>query len=46
MNGVVLAMALFVGAGLVGLAMVALIGAAIPNVGPRLRARPWPRSLG
>jgi hypothetical protein len=42
MNSVVIAMAVFVGAGLIAMAMVALIGAAIPVVGPRiLRPRPW-----
>jgi len=42
MNSVVIAMVVFVGAGLIAMAIVALIGAAIPVVGPRiLRARPW-----
>jgi hypothetical protein len=42
MNSVVMAMVVFVGAGLIAMAMVALIGAAIPIVGPRvLRPRPW-----
>jgi hypothetical protein len=42
MNSVVVAMVVFVGAGLIAMAMVALVGAAIPIVGPRmLRARPW-----
>jgi hypothetical protein len=44
MNSVVMAMVVFVGAGLIAMAMVALIGAAIPVVGPRmLRPRPWRR---
>ena len=44
MNSVVMAMAVFVGAGLIAMAMVALMGAAIPVVGPRmLRPRPWRR---
>lgn len=42
MNSVVIAMVIFVGAGLIVMAMVALIGAAIPIVGPRmLQPRPW-----
>jgi hypothetical protein len=42
MNSVVLAMVVFVGAGLIAMAIVALIGAAIPIVGPRmLQPRPW-----
>ena len=42
MNSVVVAIVIFVGAGLIAIAMVALIGAAIPIVGPRiLRPRPW-----
>jgi hypothetical protein len=42
MNSVVIAMVIFVGAGLIVMAMVALIGAAIPVVGPRmLPPRPW-----
>jgi hypothetical protein len=46
MNSVVIAMVVFVGAGLIAVAMVALIGAAIPMVGPRiLRPRPWLRSF-
>lgn len=44
MNSVVMAMVVFVGAGLIAMAMVALIGAAIPVVGPRmLRPRRWLR---
>jgi len=47
MNSVVIAMVVFVGAGLIAMGMVALIGAAIPLVGNRaLRPRPWLRSLG
>ena len=46
MNSVVIAMVVFVGAGLIAMAMVALIGAAIPIVGPRiLRRRPWIRDF-
>lgn len=46
MNSVVIAMVVFVGAGLIAMAMVALIGAAIPIVGPRiLRPRPCLRSF-
>ncbi len=46
MNSVVIAMVVFVGAGLIAMAMVALIGAAIPIVGTRiLRPRPWLRNL-
>jgi hypothetical protein len=46
MNSVALAMVVFVGAGLIAMAMVALIGAAIPIVGSRiLRPRPWLRSF-
>jgi hypothetical protein len=42
MNSVVIAMVLFVGVGLITVAMVTLIEAAIPNVGPpTLRAQPW-----
>ena len=42
MNSVVIAIVVFVGAGLIAMAMVALIGAAIPVVGPRiLPPRPW-----
>ena len=42
MNSVV--MVVFVGAGLIAMAMVALIAAGIPVVGPRmLRPRPWRR---
>jgi hypothetical protein len=42
MNGVVIAIVVFVGAGLIAIAMVALIGAAIPIVAPRiLQPRPW-----
>lgn len=42
MNSVVIAMVVFVGAGLIVMAMVALIGAAIPIVGPRtFPPRPW-----
>ena len=42
MNSVVIAIVVFVGAGLIAMAMVALIGAAIPIVGPRmLPPRPW-----
>jgi hypothetical protein len=46
MNSVVIAMVVFVGAGLIVMAMVALIGAAIPVVGPRIlpprpRMRPF-----
>jgi hypothetical protein len=45
MNSVVIAMVVFVGAGLIAMAMVALIGAAIPIVGPRmLPPRPWIRT--
>jgi len=44
MNSVVIAMVEFVGAGLIAMAIVAIIGAAIPVVGPRiLRRRPWNR---
>jgi hypothetical protein len=46
MNSVVIAMVVFVGAGLIAMVMVALIGAAIPIAGPRsLRPRPWIRSF-
>jgi hypothetical protein len=46
MNSVVIAMVVFVGAGLIAMAMVALIGAAIPIVGPRiLQRRPWIRTF-
>jgi hypothetical protein len=42
MNSVVIAMVIMVGAGLIVMAMVALIAAAIPVVGPRmLQPRPW-----
>ena len=42
MNSVVIAMVVFVGAGFIAMATVALVGAAIPVVGPRaLRPRPW-----
>lgn len=42
MNSVVIAIVVFVGAGLVAMAIVALIAAAIPIVGPRiLPSRPW-----
>jgi hypothetical protein len=42
MNSVVIAMVVLVGSGLIAMAMVALIGAAIPIVGPHiLRRRPW-----
>ena len=44
MNSVVIAMVVFVGAGLIAMAMVALIGAAIPIVGPCIlqpRLRTW-----
>jgi hypothetical protein len=45
MNSVVIAIVVFVGAGLIAIAMVALIGAAIPIVAPRtLRPRPWTRT--
>ena len=42
MNSVVIAMVIMVGAGLIVMAMVALIGAAIPAVGPRM-LQPRPR---
>ena len=46
MNSVVIAMVVFVGAGLIAMAMVAVIGAATPIVGPRiLRRRPWIRDF-
>jgi hypothetical protein len=46
MNSVVIAMVVFVGAGLIAMAMVALIGAAIPIIAPRiLRRRPWTRTF-
>jgi hypothetical protein len=46
MNSVLIAMVVFVGAGLIAMAMVALIGAAIPIVGPRiLPPRPWLRNF-
>ena len=46
MNSVVIAMLVFVGAGLIAVAMVALIGSAIPIVGTQiLRPRPWLRQL-
>ena len=42
MNSVVIAMVVVVGTGLIAMAMVAIIGAAIPIVGPHiLRRRPW-----
>ena len=42
MNSVVIAMVILVGAGLIVMAIVALIGPAIPVVGPRmLPPRPW-----
>lgn len=42
MNSVVIAMLTFVGAGLIAMAMIALIGAAVPIIGPRmLPPRPW-----